>query len=428
MVYGMVYNLYMEKQTLQKILEKQLNEKYYTSKELEHGTEPGTYISPFEYGELIAYKESIASLDNPYISLLPLPTFNFKCLYYSPCSDLKNLLDNFILFSNEDNGLLDRYSSNFIESRIYSEIEGSLNVENVPTTRKRLKELLEDDAPILDRNDIIIKNMKAGIDFVNRLPEFNKDNLFKLYRLLSNGCLDEEDKLRPLDYYRYDEVEIDRYYGCPPDKIEECMNALFDYVNKTLLSKDKNKLILLPHFCHYYLIYIHPYFDYNGRTARMVSYWIYLLSGCKVFPPIISEAINQTKNDYYKAIELSRDSHNDLTYFLKYLLSVSIDYLICYQNLDHLEQVVKNKGNVLTQTELNYIKKILISYKGVFSYNDFLKMINASMSKQGALKTLNRFVSYGVLKEIDSTSKVKLFDVNRSSILYSLKNFGYKAR
>lgn len=56
------------------------------------------------------------------------------------------------------------------------------------------------------------------------------------------------------------------------------------------------------------------------------------------------------------------------------------------------------------------------------------KVYNTTTSKQGALKTLNRFVSYGVLKEIDSTSKVKLFDVNRNNILYALKNFGYKAR
>lgn len=56
------------------------------------------------------------------------------------------------------------------------------------------------------------------------------------------------------------------------------------------------------------------------------------------------------------------------------------------------------------------------------------KVYNTTTSKQGALKTLNRFVSYGVLKEIDSASKVKLFDVSRSNILYALKNFGYKAR
>ena len=424
----MVYNIAMNKDFLESILKKQFNEKYYTAKELEYGNEAGTFISPYDYGQLIEYKESVASLDEGMVSLLPLPAFNFKCLYYSFCNDLKTLLGDFVYLANEDQELSDRFSTNFLESRIYSEIEGTLNVENVPTTRRRLKELLEDNAPVQSQNDIIIKNMKAGIDFVNELPEFNKENLFKLYTLLSTDCLDEEDKLRPGDYYRYDTVEISRYHGCPHSQIEESMNALFEYVKETLKSNDNNKTILLPHLCHYYMIYIHPYFDYNGRTARMVSYWVYLLSGSNLFPPIVSEAINQTKSEYYKAIELSRDSHNDLTYFLKYLLSVSNDYIICYQNLKHLEQVAKNTGNVLTSTELNYIKKVLISYKGVFSYSDFLKMIKVSMSKQGALKILNKFVSYGILKEVESNSKTKLFDINRNNVPYALKNFGFKGK
>ncbi|MGI6714544.1 MAG: Fic family protein [Bacilli bacterium] len=416
----------MNNEKLHAILEKQFNGKYYTAKELQYGNEAGTYISPFEYKQLIEYKESLASLDDGMVSLLPLPAFNFKCLYYCLGNDLKTLLNDFVFFANEDQELSNRFSTNFLESRIYSEIEGTLNVENVPTTRRRLKELLEDDAPIKDKNDIIIKNMKAGIDFVNELPLFNKENLFKLYTLLSNDCLGEEDKLRPGDYYRHDAVEISRYHGCPSHQIEASMNALFAYANETLTSKDKNKVVLLPHFCHYYILYIHPYFDYNGRMARMVSYWVYLLSGSNLFPPIVAEAINQTKGAYYKAIELTRDSHNDLTYFLKYLLSISIDYIICYQNLKHLEQVVKNTGNLLTSTELNYIKKILISYKGVFTHSDFLKMINVSMSKQGALKTLNKFIDYGILKKVKSSSKTKLFDINKNNVPFVLKNFGYQ--
>ncbi|OQC11225.1 MAG: Fic/DOC family protein [Tenericutes bacterium ADurb.Bin087] len=416
----------MNKEKLHAILAKQFNEKYYTAQELQYGNEAGTYISPFEYKQLIEYKESIASLEDGLISLLPLPAFNSKCLYYCFGNDLKTLLNDFIFLANEVQELSNRFSRDFIESRIYSEIEGSLNVENVPTTRKRLKELLENNAPVKDKNDIIIKNMKAGIDFVHELREFNKENLFKLYTLLSKNTLDEEDKLRPGDYYRHDSVEISRYHGCPYEQIEPSMNALFTYVNETLNSKDKNNVFLLPHFCHYYILYIHPYFDYNGRTARMVSYWVYLLSGANLFPPIISEAINQTKSEYYRAIELTRDSHNDLTYFLKYLLSISLDYIICYQNLKHITQVTKNTGNILTSTELNYIKKILISYKGVFTHADFLKMINVSMTKQGALKTLNKFIDYGVLKEVKSSSKTKLFDINKKNIPFALKNFGYK--
>ncbi len=268
--------------------------------------------------------------------------------------------------------------------------------------------------------------MKEGIDFVNTLPSFNEENLFKLYTILSKDCLDEENLVKNGEFYRYDEVEISHYRGCPHNKIKDCMNSFFKYVNNVLNNNVQCEISLLPHICHYYMIYIHPYFDYNGRTARMVSYWVYLLSGNNSFPPIISEAINQTKNEYYKAIELSRDSHNDLTYFLKYMLSLSIDYILCYQNLKHIDQNAKNIGVSLTSTELNYIKKILIGYHGTFDYIDFLRMINVDMSKQGAFKTLNKFIEYGILKEKESKSKTKLFEINKNAILYRLKEFGYK--
>lgn len=412
----------MKEEKFIQILNKQFNEKYYTTKELQYSNSVNTFLSPYECKEFLEFKEDLALKANDYLTLIDLPVFNNKCLYYSLGFELKNLLDNYIAIGNENANLLDRFSDNFIESRIYSEIEGTLNVENVPTTRRRLKELLEENAPVKDANDIIIKNMKSGIDFINTLPAFNKDNLFKLYTILSNNCLKEENKLHEGEFYRYDSVEISHYYGCPNDKINEYMDSFFDFVNKKLKSNNLYDLVLLPHICHYYILYIHPYFDFNGRTARMVSYWIYLLSGKSFFPPIISEAINQTKEKYYRAIELTRDSHNDLTYFLIYLLEISIDYILCYQNLNIIDQKLKNKGEVLTTTELNYIKKLLISYKGAFNYSDFLKIINVDMSKQGAFKILNKFVEYGILNEVKTKSKTKLFALNRKNIMYALKN------
>lgn len=416
----------MNDSNLENALQKQHNETYYTALQLEYSNRAGVFLSPFEYKKLLEYKESIASVDNPYVKLIPLPAFNSKCLYYSNCNELNYLLDTYIEVAEYNLELSNKYSSSFKTSRIYSEIEGSLNVESVPTTRRRMKELLEENAASENVNDIIIKNMKAGIDFVENKPEFNSDNLFKLYSLLSDDCLSEESKLNPGDYYRYDTVEIAQYHGCPVDQIETNMNALFRFVEDTLEHHQFKELLLLPHICHYYILYIHPYFDFNGRCARMVSYWIYLLSGIESFVPIISEAINQTKPQYYKAIEHSRDAHNDLTYFFIYLLKISIDYILCYHNLSHLEMVAKNNGVILTETELNYLKKILISYQGPFNYSDFLKMAGISISKQGALKILNKFTSLGILKEASSSSKSKLFTLNKEVIPYMFKEFGFR--
>ena len=422
----MVYNRTMNNEKILTAFNKQFNEFYYTPKDLEYGAVPGTFLSPFEYAQLLEYKENVASVDNPKVRLLPLVSFNSPGLYLSECRELSLMMGSYKLLQNVGFDLGDRFSKHFMESRIYSEVEGTLNIENVPTTRKRLSELLDDNAPALNRNDIIIKNMKEGIDFVHSLPAFTKANLFKLYSLLSKDCLDEENRLKPGDFYRYDSVEIAGYHGCPASRIDECMNSLFSYVNSVLNEKNPYDLLLLPHICHYYILYVHPYFDYNGRTARMVSYWIYLLSGLDYFPPIVSEAINQTKARYYQAIELSRDAHNDLTYFIIYLFNITIDYVLCYENISQMERECKSRGIILTETELSYIKRILICYEGAFTYTDFLTMAGISISKQGALKILNRFTDYGLLKEVATSSKYKLFDINSERIPYFTRNYGYR--
>ncbi len=118
----MVYNSFMDKHKSQNILDLQLNGKCYTPKELEYGNKPGIFISPHEYNELIKYKEELAFNGDKYITLLPLSSFNCKCFYYSFGNDLKSLLETCISLSNVDQTLIDKFSNNFIESRIYSEI------------------------------------------------------------------------------------------------------------------------------------------------------------------------------------------------------------------------------------------------------------------------------------------------------------------
>ena len=204
----------MDDKKILNAVEKQFHEKYYTAKELEYSNKAGTFLSPLEYRQFLAYKEDLASEGSPFVSPLPLPAFNSQFLYYSACNELNSFLDSYHQLSEDENYPTDRFSSAYIESRIYSEIEGTVNVENVPTTRSRLKQLLEEDAPVENINDVIIKNMKAGIDFVHELPKFSKENLFRLYSLLSRDCLNENDRLRPGDHYRYDSVEISRYHGC----------------------------------------------------------------------------------------------------------------------------------------------------------------------------------------------------------------------
>ena len=147
--------------------------------------------------------------------------------------------------------LFARNMDDILMSRVFSEVEGTLNVENVPTTHKRVKEVYQ-KKNLTDKNDIIIKNMLEAMHFiVKEEPAFNKDNLLKLYNILSFNCLDDEDKLKEGAYYRDDGVLIGGFEGAPDSMIEECMDTLFAFVDNT--ENVKKYGALLPHICHYYI-------------------------------------------------------------------------------------------------------------------------------------------------------------------------------
>ena len=56
----------------------------------------------------------------------------------------------------------------------------------------------------------------------------------------------------------------------------------------------------------------------------------------------MSEAINESKHDYYRAITDTRNTNNDLTYFLGYILETSVKYSFVYKNLEEMKKLSRN--------------------------------------------------------------------------------------
>ena len=403
-----------------------LNNKYLSEHDFLYSTHIENNFTLFEYKKFLEYKEELLCNHSDYFKEINLEAFNNKKIFYASCNELNFLIETYFNFYMVDkttnNPLSIKFANDILKSRIYSEIEGTLSIEAVYTTRKRIEELEDGKRLPKEKNDFIIKNMIYGIDFIFKKPDFNKDNLLNLYKILTDGCLEDNYKLHDNDYYRYDEVEVDNYNGCFHTEISKCMDSLFKFINDGLNNKLNIPKFLLPHIAHYYIVYIHPYFDYNGRTARMVSYWINLLLG-EVNFPILSEAIDDSKEEYYASLRNSRNANNDITYFLIYIFKSLINYYNLYKNIEHIDEVSKNNDIVLSELEKIYFKKILVNSKGKFTYKDFKRWIKNDISKQGAFKILNNFVEYGLLIATETKSKVKLFNINEKILVYRMNSF-----
>ena len=123
------------------------------------------------------------------------------------------------------------------------------------------------------------------------------------------------------------------------------MTALFDWLKE---NKDSIHPLILSSIFHYEFVFIHPFSDGNGRTARL---WqnIILSSYEEIFEYVpIESQIKKYQNDYYKAINDSNLNGNS-TKFIEFMLKM-ID-----ETLDSLNKQVNEDIN----HQNLYVKKLL---------------------------------------------------------------------
>lgn len=409
----------MKKEEALKII---LNDEYYGIEDLRYNKKVGIMLSKDEFSEFLSIKDSLIDEKDKSIRKLPLKTFNSKHCFFVEGRYLLSVQREYLTLLISDyefnqSLLFSRNIEDMLISRLFSEVEGSLNIENVPTTHKRIVEISKKES-LTDKNDIIVKNMLNAINFILlEKPAFNKENLLKLYNILSKDSLPEELKIKEGAYYRDDKVYIGAFEGADHRIVDECMDSMFAFATDPKNIKEYD--FLLPYICHYYILYIHPYFDYNGRTARMVSFWLSHIYKITAAPNFMSEAINENKNDYYRAITNTRNTNNDLTYFLGYILETSIKYSFVYKNLEKIKEELSKTGDNLTPGEWAYVKKIIVhNPENYFNYKTFLAYINSDMTKQGALKILNNLANYGILEKSKNKKGDTIYKLNQELIHY----------
>ncbi len=330
-------------------------------------------------------------------------------------SDCQDLIRNSSL-----NDIADFSNSEMINGFIFSEIESSLSIEGVRSTRAKIEKINQLNYDELDNiNDIIVKNMLLGYEFIKN-KDITEENIFELYKILSNKCLKDHEQLLPNYKYRHDDVHIvdsaqaivDR--GVDWKKLQDSMGQMINYINK---EKSYSEHLIASHIIHFYLIYLHPYFDYNGRMARVLSYWYNQRYAPSLSLLLVSEAINNKvyKNGYYTAIANSRKEDNDITYFLEYIADIMLEYTKVYINFNNISKKLKGDGNILnrsTEIALKYVLALPVVGEGYFDWKEYNRFSHDDFSKTQYLKLLNTLADADVLL-VKEKKKAKLFKLNK---------------
>jgi Fic family protein len=131
---------------------------------------------------------------------------------------------------------------------------------------------------------------------------------------------------------RQHEVTVGRYLGAPAENLELLLAQLCQWLNEARFDADGQlglgSVILKAVLAHLYLAWIHPFGDGNGRTARLVEF--YLLVNAGVPDPsahLLSNHYNATRSTYYRELQYASESGGRVDRFLLYATKGFVEQL-----------------------------------------------------------------------------------------------------
>lgn len=215
----------------------------------------------------------------------------------------------------------------FITRGIMDEAIASSQLEGANTTRRVAKQmLLEKRKPVNMSERMIVNNYEAMLAVENR---FRKESLsieilLELHVMITKDTIDEKDVGR----FRNDKDNIvvcdnskDIIYHVPPRErfLKKEIKKFIDYANDKLEKDRFVHPIIKAIFLHFWIGFLHPFPDGNGRMARTLFYWYLLKHDYWAFSYLpISKVIKNSPAQYRDAYLYTEQDDNDLTYFIDY--------------------------------------------------------------------------------------------------------------
>jgi len=265
-------------------------------------------------------QEFVCLLKSGFYKELPLKDFHGNDLVYLESTAQVHLSAAKILLTPQNSTQL--YGIKAMEEEIIS----TFTIENIDFSRDSVRKIMAGYAPN-DESEGRIFGMKKGLEFISDPHHtITEENIFNLYKITVGDFLPEEDSLQSGSFYRHDAVYIVgervEHTGINWQKLTEYMHDLVSFIQRDISMNDLLKAALI----HFYIAYLHPYFDGNGRMARLLHLWYLVQQGYSsaLFIPL-SEYINKSRKGYYNAYTLVEDNAKisgtlDVTPFFVYFI------------------------------------------------------------------------------------------------------------
>ncbi|MFZ3054620.1 MAG: Fic family protein [Minisyncoccales bacterium] len=277
----------------------------------------------------------------------------------------------------------------FISRGVMEEAIASSQLEGASTSRRLAKEFLrEGKSPKNESEQMILNNyltMKA-IEDEYKDRELSMDLIEEIHGMITKDVPTSDGEVARLrepnkddDIVVSDDISGDVYHHAPrADFMRKELNRLISFANNNEEESIFIHPIIKAIMVHFWVGYLHPFTDGNGRLARWLFYW-YLVKNkywAFIYLPM-SRVIKESYKDYLMAYVYSEQDENDMTYFVDF-------------NIRKIEEAIREFNNYVKKKEEENLKMNKIA-KNNYGFNDrqiqLLQYFYGSPEERTTLKT-----------------------------------------
>lgn len=305
-----------------------------------------------------------------------------------------------------------------INGIVLKEAKASSEIENVITTHDKLyKALTLKNEKIDGATKEVLRYREAlflGFDFIKKKGFLNTNGIIDIQKVLEKN--DAGIRKNPGTVLKNDLTD-EVIYTPPDDKdaINKLMKNLEEFIN---VNDDNLSPLIKMAIQHYQFESIHPFYDGNGRTGRIINVLYLQLTELLEIPILyLSGYITKNKNDYYKLLREVTVKGNWEAWILYMLKGVESTANDTIKQINQINKLFDTTVEKVKKEMPKIYSKELIELLYVNPYTKTEHIVSGLMvDRKTATKYLKSLESIGVIKSEQKWKEViyintKLYDL-----------------
>lgn len=256
-----------------------------------------------------------------------------------------------------------------LDECLIKEIMITNSIEGVSSTRKEITDIINSKKGEEKKKRLIGMVRKYQMLISDKLDiddYFTCHGLRNLYNDIVASEIPSKDQPDG-HFFRKESVDVVSATGKTKHRGLYPENEIIDAVQNLgkIMNNEKIPGLIKIALIHYFIGYIHPFYDGNGRINRFISSSLLRIQLGKIPATYLSYAIKDKISDYYDAFDISNDKDNcgDLTPFIILFLEFVYDAVSSsYNNCSECSNKLTYYGEILSNSNKLNAEELKVSF------------------------------------------------------------------